>query len=179
MKCPVCGQLETRVVDSRPAEAGAALRRRRQCAACDGRFTTLERVLKAPLYIHKKDGRREEFDADKLRGGVLKACNKRPVSLHEIDVLVSEVEASLRQDSRSEAEAEAGEIGDLVMERLYHLDQVAYVRFASVYQQFDDVKLFAELLERMTRGGRRARRVPEPDAGTSTETAAPEEPAST
>jgi transcriptional repressor NrdR len=155
MKCPKCGEQDARVVDTRGAEGGASLRRRRQCVACEHRFTTLERVLQSALFVIKKDDRREEFDAGKLRGGVIKACNKRPVSLHEVDRLVAEVEAEVRAEGR--AEIEASEVGARVMEKLYHLDQVAYVRFASVYQVFDDVKLFADLLERMTRSTRRPR----------------------
>lgn len=155
MKCPKCGVADARVVDSRGSEGGASLRRRRQCGSCEHRFSTVERVLASALFVIKKDGRREEFDASKLRGGVIKACNKRPVSLHDVDALVAEVEASVRAEGR--AEIEGTEVGARVMDRLYHLDQVAYVRFASVYQGFDDVKLFAELLERMTRGARRTR----------------------
>lgn len=123
--------------------------------ACEHRFSTVERVLTSALFVIKKDGRREEFDAAKLRGGIIKACNKRPVSLHDVDSLVAEVEAGVRAEGR--AEIEVSEVGARVMDKLYSLDQVAYVRFASVYQGFDDVKLFAELLERMTRGTRRSR----------------------
>ncbi len=155
MKCPKCGACDARVVDSRGAEGGASLRRRRQCVACEHRFSTVERVLTSALFVIKKDGRREEFDAAKLRGGIIKACNKRPVSLHDVDSLVAEVEAGVRAEGR--AEIEVSEVGARVMDKLYSLDQVAYVRFASVYQGFDDVKLFAELLERMTRGTRRSR----------------------
>ena len=155
MKCPKCGAADARVVDSRGSEGGASWRRRRQCVLCEHRFSTVERVLASALFVIKKDGRREEFDAAKLRGGIIKACNKRPVSLHDVDALVAEVEAGVRAEGR--AEIEGAEVGARVMDKLYHLDQVAYVRFASVYQGFDDVKLFAELLERMTRGARRAR----------------------
>lgn len=105
-----------------------------------------------PIYVIKKDGRREEFDADKLRRGVIKACNKRPVSLDTIDGLIQEIEAALRQESKTEVAA--SRVGELVMEKLYLLDQVAYVRFASVYQRFDDVELFAQLLERIARTSR-------------------------
>ena len=105
-----------------------------------------------PIYLIKKDGRREEFDADKLRRGVIKACNKRPVSLDAIDGLMQEIEATLRQEGKNEVAA--ARVGELVMEKLYALDQVAYVRFASVYQRFDDVKRFAQLLERIARSSR-------------------------
>lgn len=152
MRCPQCGATDTRVVDSRAAQDGWMLRRRRHCDSCNARFTTHERVALSPLIIVKKDGRREEFDPEKLRHGVLKACNKRPVAMDAVDLLVQETEQALRSETKSEVPA--GRIGELVMERLFDLDQVAYVRFASVYQRFDDVKRFAQLLERMTRRSR-------------------------
>jgi transcriptional repressor NrdR len=153
MKCPICAYADSRVIDSRPTEEGAALRRRRQCDRCGARFTTHERVQCLPLMVVKKDGRREEFNADKLRRGIEKACNKRPVPTDAISTLVQEVETAVRQEGLTEIVSDR--IGDMAMERLIHLDQVAYVRFASVYQQFDDVKRFAQLLERI---GRRTRR---------------------
>ena len=153
MKCPVCGQPDSRVIDSRPSEEGAALRRRRHCDQCGARFTTHERVQQLPLMVEKRDGRREEFNFDKLRGGIAKACNKRPVASDAITELVRGVEAELRAEGSSEVPAQR--IGDMVMERLVGLDQVAYVRFASVYQQFDDVRRFAQLLERIARRTRR------------------------
>jgi transcriptional repressor NrdR len=155
MRCPFCDNVDTRVVDSRPVEDGRALRRRRACDACNSRFTTHERLVQPPLIIAKKDGRREEFDAEKLRMGVAKACNKRSVSAEQINQLVADVEAVLRQDSS--AEVPSDKVGELVMERLFQLDQVAYVRFASVYQRFDDVRRFAQLLERMSRRARSTR----------------------
>jgi transcriptional repressor NrdR len=155
MRCPHCQSADTRVIDSRPVEEGAMLRRRRMCETCGARFSTQERIVQAPLMIVKKDGRREEFAADKLLGGILKACNKRPVSTADVNALVSSVERSLRQEGRAEVDAQL--IGEMVMERLFHLDQVAYVRFASVYQRFDDVRRFAQLLERMSRRQKRKR----------------------
>lgn len=152
MRCPQCGADDTRVVDSRAAQDGWMLRRRRHCENCNTRFTTHERIAQVPLMIVKKDGRREEFDPEKLRHGVLKACNKRPVAMDAVDVLIQKTEQMLR--SENQAEIAAGRIGELVMEQLFDLDQVAYVRFASVYQRFDDVKRFAQLLERMTRRNR-------------------------
>ena len=149
MRCPHCQHQDTRVVDSRPIEEGALLRRRRQCDHCGARFSTHERVISAPLIVVKKDGRREEFSGDKLRGGIVSACRKRPVATADIENAVEEIEAALRRESNSEVPADR--VGELVMEKLLALDQVAYVRFASVYQQFDDVKLFAQLLERMNR----------------------------
>lgn len=152
MKCPFCQHGETRVVDSRPVEEGAALRRRRNCEGCGARFTTYERALSSALVIVKKDGRREEFSLPKLRGGLAKACNKRPVATEDIARATEEIEAQLRRDGTLEVTSER--VGELVMERLFVLDQVAYVRFASVYQRFDDVKRFAQLLERISRRGR-------------------------
>jgi len=152
MRCPQCGAVDTRVIDSRAAQDGWILRRRRHCDNCNARFTTHERVAETPLVIVKKDGRREEFDPEKLRHGVVKACNKRPVAIDAVDELMQRVEQTLRAESRSETPS--GRIGELVMEQLFDLDQVAYVRFASVYQRFDDVKRFAQLLERMTRRSR-------------------------
>lgn len=153
MKCPHCGRGDSRVIDSRPAEEGSLLRRRRVCDDCGSRFTTHERVLQAPLMVVKKDGRREEFNSEKLRAGVAKACDKRSVATEAVAALVDEVEATLRRDAA--AEVSSVSVGELVMERLFHLDQVAYVRFASVYQRFDDVRRFAQLLERMSRRARR------------------------
>lgn len=161
MKCPHCNALDSRVVDSRPAEDNAALRRRRHCDSCSSRFTTFERVLETPLIIVKRDGRREDFNAVKLRGGVVKACNKRLVSMDDINALTKDVEKTLRAESKSEIEADR--LGEMVMERLFHLDEVAYVRFASVYQRFDDVRRFAQLLERMTRRSRKKIVKEEPD----------------
>lgn len=152
MRCPHCGQLDTKVIDSRPGEEGALLRRRRLCDACGFRFTTHERVLRTPLIIAKKDGRREEFAPDKLRSGIAKACNKRSVATADIDKLVDAVEAALRAEAGAEVQSE--HIGELVMEHLFSLDEVAYVRFASVYQRFDDVRRFAQLLERISRRAR-------------------------
>jgi transcriptional repressor NrdR len=153
MKCPQCSHSDTRVSDSRPAEDGAILRRRRICDNCGFRFTTHERTLLSPLIVVKKDGRREEFNADKLRNGLVKACNKLPVATNDIQDMIADVEAALRQESVSEAASE--HIGELVMERLFLLNEVAYVRFASVYQRFDDVRRFAKLLEGMSRRARR------------------------
>lgn len=153
MKCPHCGAADTRVVDSRPAEDGNVLRRRRLCDNCGERYTTHERVVSVPLFVVKGGGQREEFSPDKLKSGIVKACNKRPVSHEAIDKLVADVESALRGEPGNEVTA--AHIGDLALERLYELDQVAYVRFASVYQRFDDVRRFAQLLDRMPRRNRR------------------------
>ena len=152
MKCPHCHHQDTRVVDSRPIEDGALLRRRRQCDHCGARFSTHERAISSPLVVVKKDGRREEFSGEKLRSGIAKACNKRPVATADIEKAVEEIETAIRRENNSEVPVER--VGEFVMDKLLALDQVAYVRFASVYQQFDDVKLFAQLLERMNRRNR-------------------------
>jgi len=147
MRCPYCGHDDTRVLDSRPTEEGAAVRRRRECTQCGERFTTYEKVETTPFVVVKRDGRREAFDRDKIIRGVLVACEKRPVSLDQIEELVSGVEKELR--SRYERELGSNEIGELVMERLRDLDDVAYVRFASVYRQFKDLQTFRQELDRL------------------------------
>jgi len=152
MKCPFCQSADTRVIDSRPVDDGGALRRRRLCENCGGRFTTHERYHNVPLMVVKKDGRREEFSAEKLRGGIAMACNKRPVSMADVAATVDAIESTLRGEAAAEVTSER--IGTMVMERLFALDEVAFVRFASVYQRFDDVRRFAQLLERMSRRGR-------------------------
>lgn len=152
MRCPFCQHIDTRVVDSRPVEDGGALRRRRLCESCGGRFTTHERATGSVLVVVKKDGRREEWSLAKLRGGLAKACNKRPVATADIARAAEEIAAQLRREGTLEVQSER--VGELVMEKLFVLDQVAYVRFASVYQRFDDVKRFAQILERMARRGR-------------------------
>lgn len=153
MRCPNCHHADTRVVDSRPIEDGAALRRRRHCDNCNERFSTFERIVQAPIIVVKRDGRREEFSPEKLRSGLSKACSKRPVATADIERAVEDIEVKLRREGQSEIAA--GRVGELVMETLLVLDQVAYVRFASVYQQFNDVALFAQLLDRMRERGHR------------------------
>lgn len=176
MRCPFCQNNDTRVVDSRPVEDGAALRRRRLCEACGGRFTTHERATSSALIVVKKDGRREEFSLPKLRGGLSKACNKRPVATADIARAAEEIEAQLRRDGGLEVASDR--VGELVMEKLFVLDQVAYVRFASVYQRFDDVKRFAQLLERISRRGRSKTASGEKDRETEEAGVAPENRAS-
>lgn len=149
MKCPHCGFQDTRVVDSRPAEDNTMLRRRRLCDQCNHRFTTHERLAQTRLIVVKKDGRREPFHRDKLRAGLDNACTKLAIPIDEIERIIAEVEALLRQETGSEVTTDR--IGDEVMERLYTLNEVAYVRFASVYQRFEDVKRYAQLLERLPR----------------------------
>lgn len=145
MDCPYCGA-ESKVVESRHTEDNS-IRRRRECMACGRRFNTFERIEAPPLIVVKKDGRREAFDRSKVLSGVLRACEKRPVPLAEVERLVADVERELR--SALEKEIPSVEIGERVMERLRHLDGVAYVRFASVYREFKDVNEFREQLEQL------------------------------
>ncbi|MBE3578223.1 MAG: transcriptional repressor NrdR [Limnochordales bacterium] len=152
MRCPYCGHLDTRVLDSRATDEGQAIRRRRECLQCGERFTTYERVEMSPLVVVKRDGRREPFDRQKILNGLLLACTKRPVPLAALENLVSEVERELER--RGEREVSSQEIGELVMARLRRLDDVAYVRFASVYRQFGDLQRFKEELDRIVGGNR-------------------------
>ena len=146
MKCMYCGCTDSRVVDSRPTEDGA-IRRRRECEECKRRFTTYEKVEMLPVYVIKKDNRREVFDANKVRSGILKACEKRPVSLDDIENLVRQVEYRACQQPDQEVTTE--QIGLIVMDGLRELDEVAYIRFASVYRQFKDVESFMTELQQM------------------------------
>ncbi len=155
MKCPYCGSLETRVVDSRYSEDMEAIRRRRECLNCGKRFTTYERVEIAPLIVIKKNGEKEEFEPEKLKKGMLKACEKRPISREDIDIAVQEIERDLR--NRESIEVPSIEIGEMVMDKLRHLDKVAYIRFASVYREFADVETFQEEIKNLIKekyGGR-------------------------
>jgi len=145
MKCPFCGHLEDRVVDSREAKVGDTIRRRRQCEKCHRRFTTYERLDEIPHMIIKKDGRREKFDRQKLLAGLLKACEKRPVPVAGLEEIVNEAEAYVAESTDRELQSAA--VGELVMNRLKQLDKVAYVRFASVYLDFKDVREFMDELK--------------------------------
>ena len=146
MKCIYCNCTESRVVDSRPTEDGA-IRRRRECERCQRRFTTYEKIEMLPVFIVKKDKRREQFDPAKVRNGILKACEKRPVSLEEIENLVGRVESSVCR--QMEQEVTSDQIGLLIMDGLKELDEVAYIRFASVYRQFKDVQSFMMELQQL------------------------------
>ena len=150
MKCPYCGTLESKVVDSRPSDEGASIRRRRECLACHKRFTTYETVESLPLIVIKKDGSRQAFDRDKLLGSMLKACEKRSVPLAKLEELAREIEQSLQNDM--EREVSSSEIGELVMDRLKEVDEVAYVRFASVYRKFKDIGTFMDELNKLLDG---------------------------
>jgi transcriptional repressor NrdR len=149
LKCPYCGFEDTKVLDSRPTEEGGAIRRRRECTNCLRRFTTYERIEDLPLIVIKKDGRREPYDRTKILSGLLKACGKRPVPLETIEHLADDVERDIRNSLRGEVSSR--EIGEKVMERLKAVDDIAYVRFASVYRQFTDVGKFLDELERLLR----------------------------
>ncbi len=156
MKCPYCGSREEKVVDSREGKEGGVIRRRRQCLQCSRRFTTYERIEEVPLLVVKKDGRREPFDRQKVLNGLLKATQKRPVSLAELEKMVDEIEAKALE--KVEREITSQEIGELVMERLHEIDEVAYVRFASVYRQFKDVSDFVEEVRGLLSGIKKQRR---------------------
>lgn len=135
----------TKVLDSRPANEAKSIRRRRECEQCARRFTTFEMIEETPLIVIKKDGSREEFSRDKILRGLIRACEKRPVSVETLEMMVSEVEKSLR--NTAEAEVESRQIGELLMEQLFPVDEVAYVRFASVYRQFKDINMFMKELK--------------------------------
>lgn len=147
MKCPFCGIDNTRVIDSRPADDNNSIRRRRLCDDCGKRFTTYEKVETIPLIVIKKDNNREQYDRSKIAAGVLRACHKRPVSATQIDVLVDAVETEVF--NREEKEIPSSVIGEIVMDKLRALEEVAYVRFASVYREFKDVNTFMEELKKM------------------------------
>lgn len=140
MKCPFCANPESKVVDSRPADEGSSIRRRRECLECHKRFTTYETLESVPLVVIKKDGSRQAFDRSKLLGSMLKSCEKRSVSLGTLENIVSEIEQSLQNEM--EREVSTTQIGNMVMEKLKAVDEVAYVRFASVYRQFKDINTF-------------------------------------
>lgn len=144
MKCPYCDHDGTKVLDSRPVNDNKSIRRRRECERCARRFTTFETVEEAPLMVVKKDGSREEFSREKLLRGLVRACEKRPVSVERLEQIVDEVERELRQTASTEIVS--GQIGELMMEQLYKVDEVAYVRFASVYRQFKDIDMFMKEL---------------------------------
>ena len=147
MKCPYCGYAESKVVDSRPADDGASIRRRRECLSCTKRFTTYETVESLPMVVVKKEGSRQSFDRSKVLGGMIRACEKRPVPLAELERIADEVEQELQNGM--DREITSVHIGELVMEKLRGLDQVAYVRFASVYRQFKDIDTFMAELSKL------------------------------
>jgi transcriptional repressor NrdR len=145
MRCPSCQNNNSRVIDSRPVDEGRSIRRRRECEQCSYRFTTFEKIEESPLVVVKKEGTREEFSREKLLRGLLRACEKRPVSLKELEDLTASIEKDLRNQGSSEVMSE--DIGEMVMDKLAKIDEVAYVRFASVYRQFKDINVFIDELK--------------------------------
>ncbi len=152
MKCPFCETNDTKVIDSRPTEEGHAIRRRRECDNCGKRFTTYEKVEEVLFMVIKKDGSREAFDRNKVLNGIMKACEKRPVPMADIEIIVSDIERGL--NNMMEKEIESKVIGEVIMEHLKQLDEVAYVRFASVYRQFTDVNTFVAEIEKLLNSGK-------------------------
>lgn len=140
MRCPYCGHSGTRVLDSRPSNENRSIRRRRECESCHQRFTTFEIVEETPIMVIKKEGTREEFSREKILRGLIRACEKRPVALETLENIVNKIENDLRNAGQQEYPSQ--EIGEKVMDELYHTDEVAYVRFASVYRQFKDINVF-------------------------------------
>lgn len=147
MKCPYCGKDDTRVIDSRPSEENNSIKRRRECDHCKKRFTTYERIESIPLVVIKKDNSRELYDRAKIQSGVFRSCHKRPVSVEVMNSLVDDIETAIF--NKGTKEINSSEIGELVMKALKDIDQVAYVRFASVYREFKDVATFMEELEKL------------------------------
>ena len=147
MKCPFCGFADSRVIDSRPTDEDSRIRRRRECTQCNKRFTTYEIVESLPIVVVKKDNSREPFDRNKVLGGLLRACEKRPVSLERLERAVDEIETQIQNSL--EREVSTTKIGEYVMEQLMRIDDVAYIRFASVYRQFKDIKSFHEAIRKL------------------------------
>ncbi|WP_079530489.1 transcriptional regulator NrdR [Halobacillus hunanensis] len=147
MKCPNCHYKSTKVLDSRPIEEGHSIRRRRECEQCDFRFTTFERIEEVPLIVVKKEGTREEFSREKLMRGLIRACEKRPVAVEELEAVTLDIEKELR--NRGVSEVQSKDIGEMIMGRLSGIDEVAYVRFASVYRQFKDINVFIDELKEL------------------------------
>lgn len=147
MRCPSCQHNSSRVVDSRPSDEGRVIRRRRECEKCGYRFTTFEKIEQRPLIVVKKEGTREEFSSEKILRGMIKACEKRPVSLKQLEEITADIEKELRSQGVSEVSSSV--IGEMVMERLSKIDEVSYVRFASVYRQFKDINVFLEELKEL------------------------------
>ncbi|MBM7584913.1 transcriptional repressor NrdR [Bacillus pakistanensis] len=145
MKCPTCKHNGTRVVDSRPVDEGRSIRRRRECEECNYRFTTFEKVEELPLIVVKKEGTREEFSREKILRGLIRACEKRPVPLEQLEFITNDIEQELRNQGNLEVYSDA--VGEMVMDRLAKVDEVAYVRFASVYRQFKDINVFIDELK--------------------------------
>ena len=152
MKCPYCLYYESKVVDSRPTEEGQAIRRRRECIKCSKRFTTYEKIEEIPIMVVKKDGNRQSYDRNKLLNGIIKSCEKRPVSITVIEKMVDEIEKNLYNSL--EREVTSVEIGEMIMNKLKDIDEVSYVRFASVYRQFKDLNSFMDELKKILDEGK-------------------------
>ncbi|MFZ5944125.1 MAG: transcriptional regulator NrdR [Bacillota bacterium] len=153
MRCPFCGFFDTKVLDTRSADEGNSIRRRRECGECSKRFTTYEKIEDVPLLVVKKDGKREVFETTKILNGLIKACEKRPVSSRALERVTEEIERDIR--NRMEREVSSSLIGELVMDKLKELDEVSYVRFASVYREFKDINTFIKEIEGLLRTGNR------------------------
>ena len=153
MKCPFCNASDTKVIDSRPADDNSSIRRRRQCETCGKRFTTYEKLETMPLMVIKKDNSRELYDRSKIEAGILHSCHKRPVSIQQINQMIDEIENQIF--TMEDREVETSQIGELVMQKLKQLDEVAYVRFASVYREFKDVNTFMEELGKLLENKRK------------------------
>ena len=149
MKCPFCGSLDSKVVDSRLSEDGTSIRRRRECAECGKRYTTYEKIESTPILVIKSNGNRQIFDISKIKNGIIKACEKRPVSMAKIDKMVADIEKQVNNTLAQEISSK--KIGELVMEGLKELDEVAYVRFASVHRQFKDINTLMEEIMKLTK----------------------------
>ena len=149
MRCPFCGNMDNKVVDSRVSDDGASIRRRRECTACGKRYTTYEKVESTPILVIKNNGTRQIFDINKIKNGIIKACEKRPVSMAKIDKMVSDIEKQVNNTLAQEISSK--KIGELVMEGLKDLDEVAYVRFASVHRQFKDINTLMEEIMKLTK----------------------------
>ena len=147
MKCPYCEYLDSKVIDSRPTDEGQAIRRRRECIKCGKRFTTYEKIEEIPIMVVKKDGNRQSYNRNKLLNGIIKSCEKRPVSINTIEAIVDDIEKNL--SNSLEKEVTSIEIGEMVMNKLKDVDEVSYVRFASVYRQFKDLNTFMEELKKI------------------------------
>lgn len=148
MKCPFCDSLEDKVLESREVDDAVTIRRRRECLSCRGRFTSYERIEERPILVIKRDGRREQFNRQKMMTGILRACEKRPVSLDTIETIVDEVEKALHREAGREVMS--SKIGEMVMEKMHQIDKVAYIRFASVYRKFEHVSEFQREVEELT-----------------------------
>jgi len=146
MKCPYCGSLDDKVIDSRMSGEGGSIRRRRECDKCGKRFTTYEYIEDAPLMVVKRDGSRQRFSREKVKAGIIKACEKRPISMDDIERIVDEIEREIQK--KTDKEIRYTDVGNLIMSKLYSLDEVAYVRFASVYRRFKDVSYFQKELKK-------------------------------